>query len=430
MYTTDETGPSPGSALPGTYLRLSTLRVACLGALLLLPWVIVFRQSVTQYPGASAAAPSAATAPATAAARTAPSGPVGPWGELEYTPITIEPPEDAVRRLASVDTSIWHLRDYTVEGLARLLTDAGVGDVQRDSLVRAASPDPQGNGLLIRPDDVTLGALTPEARSAIYRVLALDPRNPHSEPFRHVADGTDWFAESGLSKQTVALVRKFVYRRGNLEALVDMSVVLPAIPDADERARVLRALSSQQALIVRLRVRPDSDLEQLVEYWGQGHTVRDVAPLLESLARVPGGGTVDVAQLLPAFARARLNTFPPPVNLDGSLQGIFDCHWTTLNFWNAMPDNSFTDSTVAGRRVDTAYRRLEGGPSQLGDIVMFTNPEGRGIHSAVFIAGDVVFTKNGASIAAPWILARLPEVFAYYEPLGSLKMVTYRRKEF
>jgi hypothetical protein len=390
--------------------------------------VIVFRQSLTEYPGVVAPAAATTTAPAPATAGTTQAVPAGPWGELEATPITLEPPEDAVARLASVDTGVWYFRDCTLEQLGRLLTDAGVGAAHRDSLVRAASADPQGNGLVVRPDGAVLAALTPDVRRAVYRVLALDPRNPHSEPFRHVADGTDWFADSGLSKGTLDLVRKFVYRRGNLDAFADMSAVLPAIPGSEERARFLRALSGQPALIVRLRVRPDADLEKLVEYWGRGHAGRDVAPLLESLAKVPGGGKIDVAQLLPAFARARLNTFPPPINVDGTLQGLFDCHWTTLNFWNAMPDNSFTDAAVAGQRFDTAYRLIEG-PSQLGDIVMFTNPQGRGIHSAVFVAGDVVFTKNGASIAAPWILARLPEVFSYYEPLGPLKMVTYRRKD-
>jgi hypothetical protein len=429
MYRTDQKGNAPVHARPGTYLRLSTLRVVGLAALLILPWVIVFSRPATAWrhgPGAAATTSTTAASPATTTA--AQPLPAGPWGELEYTPITIEPPADAVHRFESADTSRWYIRDCTTGELAARLKDAGVGEVQRNALVAAASPDRVGNGVLIRPDAETLAALAPDVRSALYGMLAADPRNAQSEPFRHPVAGPDWFAQSGLAADTVALVRKYVYRRGDFESFADISAVLPSIAEPDERARLFRTLASQTALIVRLRVRPDSDLPALVTYWGRGHLERDVAPLLESLAKVPGGGTVDVDQLLPAFPRARLNTYPPPVNVDGSVQGIFDCHWTSLNFWNTVPDTTLTDGAIAARQFDTAYHKIEK-PTQLGDVIMLCPPDGTGIHSAVFIGGDVIFTKNGASITAPWILARLPDVVSYYETVGPLKMLTFRRND-
>ena len=436
MYSTDEKGDFRGHALPGIYLRLSTLRVLCLGALMILPWAIVFNQATvisrsvpasTASPGSAASTTSPSSQPTTTTSP-APTVQDGPWGELEYTPIKIEPPEDAVHRFEATRTDVWHFRDCTREQLAQLLTDAHVGDAHRDALLAAASPEPEFNGLAVRPDPETLAALTPDARAAIYLTLSLDHRNAQSEPFRHAADGPDWFADTALPPETIALVRKFLYRRGNLECFADISAVLPAIPEPEDRAKLFRTLASQSALIVRVRVRPDSDVDQLVKYWGRGHLERDVAPLLESLARLPGG-TIDVAELLPSFARSRLNTYPPPVNLDGSVQGIFDCHWTCLNFWNTVPDTSFTDAAIAGRQFQTAYHKVDK-PEQLGDVIMLTRPDGRGIHSAVFIGGDVVFTKNGAAITAPWMLARLSDVISYYEPLGAIQMLTYRRNDF
>jgi hypothetical protein len=41
----------------------------------------------------------------------------------------------------------------------------------------------------------------------------------------------------------------------------------------------------------------------------------------------------------------------------------------------------------------------------------------------------VVFTKNGVSIAAPWIFMRLGDVVTYYEMDGAVKQVTYRRRD-
>jgi hypothetical protein len=428
MFRTGEIGSPPPGTRAGTYLHLSPFRVLCLAALLLLPWVIVFSQTRAREHSAGLA--TAPTHPANGATRptTAQALPEGPWGELEYTPIIIEPPADSVARFAATDTSTWYFRNCTPSQLESLLKAAGLSDDLRQAILRTIAPDPQANGLTARPDPNTLAALPHVARAAIYQTLAHDPRNPQAEPFRHRAAGPDWFAGADLPADLVSTARRFVYRRGDMEAFVDVSAVFPAIPNDETRARFFRTLASESALVLRLRVRPDSDLKQLVAYWGRGGVGRDVAPLLESLSKVPGGDTVDVAQLLPAFPRTRLNTYPPPVNLDGSDRGLFDCHWTSLNFWNTMPDNRFTDTREAARQFDTAYRVVDA-PTQLGDIVVLTGPQGQGIHSATFIAADVVFTKNGTSITAPWILMRLPDVIAYYETQGPVKTITYRRKD-
>jgi hypothetical protein len=435
MSSSEQKGNPPVVMRPGKYVRLSPLRVFGVLALLVLPWVIVVSQSITQSPAArSAAAPPPAvpqTSPASAPAPVATTNhvlPPGPWGELEYTPITLEPPADSVERFAAADTGTWYFRDTTGEQLPGVLRSAGLTEAQVRAMVRACAPDPEGNGVTVRPDPDTLAAISYDARSALYTWLARDPRNPQSEPFRHHIGGAPWLADSGLPGRTVALLRTYFYRRGEWEAFSDISAVLPEIPEAEDRAKMFRALASQAALNVRLRVRPDSDLPALIEYWGRGHRERDIGPLLESLAKVPGGDTVGVSQLLPAFARARLNTFPPRVNLDGSVRGVFDCHWTSLNFWNAMPENRFTEPPIAAHEFETAYREVER-PTQFGDVILLTNAAGQGIHSAVYIAGDVVFTKNGVSIAAPWIFMRLGDVVTYYEMDGAVKQVTYRRRD-
>jgi hypothetical protein len=392
---------------------------------LLAPWVLIVSDSMSDHrPVGAAARANGPTASRTAS--TAQASSRGPWGELDFTSIRIAPPADFAARFASLDTSAWYFRNYTPDTLARFLKTTGATDAQRDAICRSCSTDPQGPGLLARPDAQLVGSLAASTRTAIYRALVDDPRNPQAEPFRHPA-GVDWFADSGLSPAAADAARSLFYRRGNMEAFADISALMPAIPNAGDRVQLFRTLAGQPALMLTLRVRPDSDLAALTRYWGRGGRERDVAPLLESLAKVPGGGSrVDVAQLLPPFARARLDTYP--ADPGPYLNGLYDCHWTSLNFWNDAPDVRLTDARFVSTRLRDDFHPIEA-PTQLGDLVMLTRPDGNAIHSAIFVAAGVVFTKNGSNVAAPWVLMKLDELLAYYDAGTPVRVLTFRRND-
>ena len=92
----------------------------------------------------------------------------------------------------------------------------------------------------------------------------------------------------------------------------------------------------------------------------------------------------------------RVYTFP---RLEGSSpNGPQDCHWTSFNFWNIIPSDAFSQADNVGREIRTAYHPIDK-PQRLGDIVFLLNEKGDGIHSAVFVADDIVFTKNGSNMA-------------------------------
>jgi hypothetical protein len=349
-----------------------------------------------------------------------------PWGELEVTPIQLAPPIDAAERFALVDTGTWYFRDCTPAQLAQILQTTGMPDDQRQSLLKSCSLEVSINGLVARPDPALVLALSNDARTALYRILAADPHNPQAEPFRHRL-GTDWFAGSGLPEDVVSVARRLVYRRGEMEAFVDVSAIGPYLKNEAERAALYRTLCAQSALLVRLHVRSESDLDALVAYWGNGGRERQVRPFLESLTRVPGGSAVSVAQLMPQFARARAYTFP---RLEGaSPNGSQECHWTSFNFWNSTPNDAFSQAANVGREIMASYPPIEK-PQRLGDIVFLVNRNGDGIHSAVFVADDIVFTKNGSNMAAPWIFMRLPDLLTYYETNGVVKAIFFRKNSF
>jgi len=370
----------------------------------------------------------AATAPTTTASVS--KSAKGPWGDLEITPIDIEPPADAADRFATVDTSTWYFRDVTdAATLSQLLQKTpGLTDAQRDALLACARPDTTEKGMTVKPEPSTILSLAPQARAALYAILAANPRNPQCEPFRHRREaGEDWLADTGLPEDILSVVRRLVYRRGDMDAFVDVSVIVPCLKTDAQRETLFRVLASQSGLLVRLRVHARSDLKELTRYWGLNGRERDVGPLLESLSRLddPRGSVVNVVQLLPPFARSRLYTFPP---LEGSSpNGRMDCHWTSFNFWSTTtPDDQYSTPGYVSKQATEAYHpipKLE----QLGDLIFLINARGEGIHSAIYIADDIVFTKNGSSMAAPWIFMRLKDLTTYYETNGAVKTMFFRK---
>jgi hypothetical protein len=412
-----------GAAAPprrGVYFRLSRSRVCLLSLCIVGSWFAIFYFAATKRLPAASAPAASTSSPSTQASVLA-----GPWGELEVTPIDLEPPADAAERFASVDTSTWYFRDTDTAQLAQLLQTAGLSQAQRDGILQSCTPDASINGLVAKPDPAIVISLFPPARTAIYRVLAADPKNPQAEPFRHRPDPhEDWFAETGLSAEILTIARRLVYRRGDLEAFADVSAIAPFLKTEADRAALYRALSAQSALLVRLRVHPQSDIAALVKYWGVGGRERQVGPLLESLARLPNGSPINVTELLPEFARAHAYTFPA---LEGaSPNGRYDCHWTTFNFWSRTPDDEFTRSDYVASRINSGYHVVDKA-DQLGDVILLLNAKGEGIHSATYVADDIVFTKNGSSMAAPWIFVNLADLLAYYETNGAVKKVTLRK---
>ena len=128
---------------------------------------------------------------------------------------------------------------------------------------------------------------------------------------------------------------------------------------------------------------------------------------------------------LPPLARARLYTYP---SISDAVAGrLPDCHWASLNFFSEDPTPYYLDSKCTNVLLLQDSVPIEA-PSALGDVVCFVDAAGNIIHSCVFVAHDVVFTKNGASLAAPWILQRLRETRAIYGARGGTTIRYLRPK--
>jgi len=130
--------------------------------------------------------------------------------------------------------------------------------------------------------------------------------------------------------------------------------------------------------------------------------------------------------LIPQFARMRLYTYPFPSEDPVVLRQ--DCYWTAMNFFNAVPDDRFINPAYTKQVLMADYYPVQ---SELtfGDVVFLFDSKGQVLHSAVYLADDVVFTKNGAHYNEPWTLMKLEDMLAYYPSDEPLRINAYRLKK-
>ena len=103
-----------------------------------------------------------------------------------------------------------------------------------------------------------------------------------------------------------------------------------------------------------------------------------------------------------------------------------DCHWTSLNFFEEEPKDLFLDSAKASEHLLSAYVAVDP-PYKFGDVLCFLDG-GEGLHTCVQVADDIVLTKNGESILAPWTFMPLKDVDDVYRRSPDTRVQGYRLK--
>ena len=357
--------------------------------------------------------------------------PPGPWGQLTASPVRLAPPMDTVRTLRRQPSrTTWTLRDLERSELAELLSQLDLPDAEYETLLDQLQPLGEQAGYRITPTDQVIQALSPQARATLYHRLGRDSLNPPQiNAFRYWGESVhDWFDGSGLSATTRQLIEPLVYRNGRFLFFADAQHVLPQLGDEAERLRLLAALASETTWLVTLDIPAGSDVQPLVDYWGNHGTAKEVRVLLESLARRPHGGSLDIVHLLPPFARQRLYTYPVGRDAEAPLSASVsrDCHWTALNFFNDAPNDDFARADVVTELYSSEFSPVEGPPA-LGDIVTFSH-DGTIFHSAVYIAADILFTHNGTRASRPWMLLPMEAMKDFYPQPGDVTVHIIRRQ--
>jgi len=351
-----------------------------------------------------------------------------PWGgQLEYVPIALDRPEEYFTNDPSFrPTAIWTFRNQTEAQLVSLFSTLDFTPDTHAWLSDRAHWETSPGVVRIKPTPEIILSLSSDTRARFYSMLARDPENVFQiQPFRFRADGfDDWFAECGLSKEKVSLVRKLTYREGVNLCFAD-AATFAQISSPDETRCLVKSLWRVSTFVMRLRIDPDTDVGTVMRYWGMLGPAYVYKPLVESMSRVNDGSGLNVSYFLPPFARLRLYTYPNPRDPNIVRQ---DCFWSSMNFFNTTPDNGFFNPDYTRKVLHDDYTRNPAGPHEFGDLLMLASKDGQALHMCVYLADDVVFTKNGANTQQPWVLMRLPEMLANYEADKPFQVLTYRRK--
>lgn len=356
---------------------------------------------------------------------------VGPWGVLSERDIELErPAEFLTSEVKSPEPEVWIFRNQTPDSVKQLLTQNGVPSDQLAVAWAKAAPVLRADQSTAwqPPLDFLLG-LDSAVRARLYAALAGQNINLYLDYPYIFPKGTveAILTDPRLDPADIRLLKQLLYPNGQAQQLVDYQALLCAIPDMQRRVRLSQSLSRQKAVLAGLLVTTDTDIDKLAAYWGQIPNVRftDLRPLFEAVKALPEGGGVSLVYLLPSFARNRLYTFPlPPQPGDP----VMDCHWTTFNFSNDKPDNRFNDPQYAIKYINDHYYPIAA-PSLYGDVLLLMNEKNEIKHSAIFLADDLVYTKNGNNFRQPWMVMHIPDLLDTYPAYPPMRAVYLRRKE-
>lgn len=359
---------------------------------------------------------------------------VPPWGQLLTRDIDLQQPEEYVAyETVTNRVETWNFTGMSPAEVKATMQACGLTEGQIEHALSAALAVYTNASTVILPDDDLIFSLTPAARTKLYSAISQSSGSNGNELFQYpfCFPGNSFETRidtTKVSEATLALVRKLLYPRGDALCFSDLRTVLKNVPDAVERLNLVKMLSHQSAVLLRIRVWPDTDVDKLIGYWSWPNAAREIniRPLLESLKRMPEGGSVSILYFLPPFARERLYTFPLPARPgDPSM----DCHWSTMNFFNATPDNRLSDPSYTVEFLKSQYY-LIGKPTAYGDRIFLLDKSGNAIHSAVYLADDIVFTKNGNNYTQPWMLMHLKDLIAEYTTDTPPGMAVYRDRRW
>lgn len=355
----------------------------------------------------------------------------GPWGDLSYTPFTIAAPDVLLPiRTLEANGTRWFFKGYTPDSFVSLLQSTNLTPDQQHALLAPAVFHPQPGGISLTPPPNLVIAIPDDARAQLYQVLGQFGENENEIYFIHKDTIEERFTGSGVSLDTLALFKHLSYQSGNYFVFSGLPALLSRLPTYQQKVQFVKALTRQRTMLLRLHITPASDIQALTEYWGKGCWNTDVGTILQSLTAIRTGTWMNILMVLPPLPTEEIYDYPtiadnplngPPVNRD--------CHWTSLNFFRDVADSDFGKPEYVLKELKENYSLAPADP-RYGDVVIFSKPDGSIVHSAVYIADDICFTKNGSSVVSPWMLATIPDLtdqYSFMVPPGQSLTVQYFR---
>ncbi len=381
-----------------------------------------------------AAAPKLATASASSTMRRqnqslsalATAGPTG--AGFDYTPLPLHEPDELLTDTSRpLSPPRWYFGNCSRGQFTALIDSFDLRAQDKAALLEPSRCRTAGTGFYLTPPPELVLAMDPATRARLYSLLAAYPENSaQRNPFQFSLDGfAPWFASSDLGAEHFEVLRRLTYTNGETICFCDGSIVQRLFATNDFR-RLVKALYGESTFLMRLRVTPQSDVDAIVNYWAKGRSATAIRPLVEALAKTPGVGSIPISYLLPPFARLHLYTYPNPAT-DPSAP-LENCFWTAMNFFNEQPDPQFFDVAKVCRVLNADYY-LPKDELAFGDVIVLADANNKPVHTCVYLADDVVFTKNGIGSLHPWVLMKISDLMNDYVARAAVQKLVFRAKQ-
>ena len=354
-------------------------------------------------------------------------GSPGPWGTLESYKVRLSCPPRYLSFISiPSERTEWKFPFETAPQLEKYLSESGLTPDEIAYLLEEAQVFPAEESLRVFPSPEVIIGMPTALRAKFYRILARFPENTfHRRPaFLNTANVSRYFYDSRFKVEMLRLIATLSYPTpsGHGFFLSDIPYLMKQAMSSEEERQLLNALLRVPALMVRLNLSDLTSAEELTDYWTAGFKNKQVRPLFESVMGNTHVDRLEVGHLLPPMARRSLNSFPDQSDgLDGRYPDWF---WTCYNFFRFTPRNVYANSEEFDTLIQSEFMKSQD-LYEFGDLLLLKS-KGRTVHGCIYIADDIVYTKNGSGLFSPTILMKLQDVVAYHDLEGDVILEHYR----
>mgnify|MGYP000917976230 CR=1 FL=1 len=361
---------------------------------------------------------------------------VGPWGTLRYYSVLLAPPADMLDRLPAPDPKpIWRFRRLNIDGVVDEIDRLDLPSSEKEELRQLfhQSRRSRSNIVEIYPSENLIWSLASTARSRLYRHLvhggsAVDYSQEIFLPMRESPDS--WFSPGTIPESLRKTIIKLAYSRGAGWMISDYGALFHSASTPTSRSQLLRATFRTPALVVLLEKPNQESVAEISEYWRINQRKSSEA-LIKSLSENDSVSYLDIVHLVPTLPRELTNTYL----LARADDPTVSCYWTAFNFSSSTPDmralitpsREGNEGREAWAILEKEYKRIDA-PSKLGDVVVYRRKgEKFVIHACSYIAGNIVYTKNGFGFNAPWCFMKTEDVDLYYMIDDNIERIYFRK---
>lgn len=390
-------------------------------------WMIACMCALTLLTGASHAQKSAENPAPSSSGQCRP----GPWGKLIYHEAYLEASADLISYYPLPSTTpCWTIDEPSYNEFVTLLESTSIPATDRNAFLAEGRAVKINGNVCLFPSSKVVVALSHADRQKIYYFLGKRKENEYiANPVFFGRTGAEkWMRGTTLSPKIQDLIRKLAWQRGKATVFSDIEILLGSAESNEEAQEIFRTCTRTRTLMLQLVIEKDTAVQEVRNYWVKGQNKKRILPFLDSMrgAAIDSPIYCDICHLFTPYVRQLFYTYP---DMSLAKNGRFpDCHWTSLNFFNYAPRDYYLNTKLAADAVLRDYTKITQ-PYEFGDVLMFLSKDGVATHSCVYVADDIVFTKNGENVVSPWLLTRLEEVQDIYQYDDTVSIQAFRKKD-